>query len=45
MRAQPVLIHNAKKLSEKACDVALGKPNISFVAYSNNRLTLLIQTV
>ncbi len=42
MRVQPVLIHNAKKLSKKACDAALGKPNISFAAYSNNILTLLI---
>ncbi len=42
MKMQPVLIHNAKKMSKKACDVALGKPNISFVAYSNSRLTLLI---
>ena len=31
-----------KKMSKKTCDVALGKPNISFVAYSNDRLTLLI---
>ncbi len=42
MRVQPVLIHNAKKLSKKAYDVALGKPNISRVAYSSNKLTLLI---
>ena len=42
MRVQPVLIHNAKKLSKKTCDVALGKPNISFVAYSNSRMALLI---
>ena len=34
-----------KKMSKKASDDALGKPklpNISFLAYSNNRLTLLI---
>ncbi len=42
MRVQLVLIHNAKKLPKKACDVTLGKSDISFLAYSNNRLTLLI---
>ena len=39
-----VLIPNAKILSKKACDATLGKPNRSFVAFSDNILTLLIRT-
>ena len=40
-----VLIPNAKILSEKACDATLGKPNRSFVAFSDNNLALLIRTL
>ena len=40
-----VLIFNAKILSKKACDATLGKPNRSFVAFSDNNLTLLIRTL
>ena len=40
-----VLIPNAKTLSKKACDATLGKPNRSFVAFSDNNLTLLIRTL
>ena len=40
-----ILIHNAKILSRKACDATLGKPNRSFVAFSDNNLTLLIRTL
>ncbi len=32
-------------MSEIACDAALGKPNRSFVAFSDNILTLLIRTI
>ena len=39
-----ILIHNAKILSKKACDATLGKPNKSFVAFSDNILTLFIRT-
>ena len=39
-----VLIPNAKILSKKARDATLGKPNRSFVAFSDNLLTLLIRT-
>ena len=39
-----VLIPDAKILSKKACDATLGKPNRSFVAFSDNTLTLLIKT-
>jgi hypothetical protein len=39
-----VLIPNAKILSKKTCDATLGKPNRSFVACSDNILTLLIRT-
>ena len=39
-----LLIRNAKIPSEKACDATLGKPNRSFVAFSDNILTLLIRT-
>ena len=38
-------IHNAKTLSRKACDATLGKPNRSFVAFSDNILTLFIRTL
>ena len=37
-----VVIPNAIILSEKACDATLRKPNRSFVAFSDNILTLLI---
>ncbi len=40
-----ILIHNAKILSKKACDATLGKLNKSFVAFSNNILTLFIRTL
>ena len=40
-----VLIFYAKILSKKACDATLGKPNRSFVAFSDNNLTLLIRTL
>ena len=40
-----ILIHNAKILSKKACDATLGKPNKSFVAFSNNILTLFVRTL
>ena len=39
-----VLIPNAKVLSKKKIDTTLGKPNRSFVAFSDNILTLLIRT-
>ncbi len=39
------LIFNAEILSKKACDATLGKPNRSFVAFSDNNLTLLIRTL
>ena len=39
-----VLIPNAKIMSKKACDATLGKPNRSFVAFSDNILTLFIRT-
>ena len=40
-----VLFPNAKILSKKSCDAALGKPNRSFLAYSDNILTLFIRTI
>ena len=40
-----ILIHNAKTLSKKACDATLGKPNKSFVAFSDNISTLFIRTL
>ena len=40
-----ILIPNAKILSKKAFDATLGKPNRSFVAFSDNNLTLLIRTL
>ena len=43
--APNVLIPNAKILSKKACDATLGKPNRSFLAYSDNILTLFIRTI
>ena len=43
-RVQAVLIHNAEILSKKACDATLGKPNRSFVAFSENILILWIRT-
>jgi len=39
-----VLIPNAKIQAKKACDATLGKPNRSFVTFSDNILTLLIRT-
>ncbi len=39
-----VLFPNAKILSKKACDAALGRPNRIFAAFSDNILTLLIRT-
>ena len=38
-----VLIPNSKILSKKTWQATLGKPNRSFVAFSNNILTLLIR--
>ena len=35
-RVLNALIYNAKILSEKACCATLGKPNRSFVAFSDN---------
>ena len=35
-----VLIPNAKILSKKSCDATLGKPNRSFVAFSDNIMIL-----
>ena len=43
-RVLNALIYNAKIMSEKACDTTLGKPNISFVAFLDNILTLSIRT-
>ena len=43
-RVQPVLTQNTKILSKKACDATLGKPNRSFVAFSDNILILWIRT-
>ena len=40
-----ILIQNAKILSKKACDSTLGKPNKSFVAFSDNILILFIKTL
>ncbi len=40
-----ILIHNAKILSKKDCDATLGKPNKSFVAFSDNILTLFVRTL
>ena len=37
-----VIIPNAKIMSKKACDATLEKPDRSFVAFSDNILTLLI---
>ena len=39
-RVQPVLTQNTKILSKKACDTTLGKPNRSFVAFSDNILSI-----
>ena len=39
-----ILIPKAKIMSRKACDATLGKPNRSFVPFSDNILTLLIKT-
>ena len=39
-----VLIPNAKILSKKGCDATLGKPNRSYVVFSDYILTLLIRT-
>ena len=39
-----VLIPNAKILTKKACDTTLENPNRSFVAFSDNILTLFIRT-
>jgi len=44
-RVQLVLIYNAKILSKKNCDATLGKPNRSFLAYSDNMLTLFIRRI
>ena len=38
------LIYTAKILSEKACGATLGKPNRTFVAFSDNILTMSIRT-
>ena len=43
-RVQPVLTQNTKILSKKACDATLGKPNRSFVAFSDNIVILWIRT-
>ena len=40
-----VLIPNYKKISKKSCNATLGKTNRSFVAFSDNILTLLIRTL
>ena len=40
-----VFIHNAKILSKKTCYATLGKPNKISVAFSNNKLTVLIRTI
>ena len=39
-----VLIPNAKILSKKSSDATLVKPNRSFVAFSDNKLTLFMRT-
>ncbi len=44
-RVQPAFIHNAKILSKKSCYATVGKPNKTFVAFSDNKLTLLIRTI
>ena len=44
-RVLNALIYNAKILSEKSYDATLGKPNKSFVAFSDNIFTLLIRTI
>ncbi len=41
----PFFFHNAKILSKKSCYATLGKPNKKFVAFSDNKLTLLIRTI
>ena len=43
-RVQPVFIHNTKILSTNSCYATLEKPNKTFVAFLDNKLTLLIRT-
>ncbi len=44
MRVQPVFfIHNAKKLSKKACDAALGKQVVFWDAGGSTRVSTLVR--
>ena len=44
-RVQLFFIHNAKILSKKSCGATLGKPNRSFLAFSDNILTSFTRTL